>query len=291
MTNPALRHARAVEYLDLMRRAAALSRHVPGGSIQLAFVPRGAGIESGRLVVQHPLPDGGYALVPQQLPIVEDLEPLDPQLEAEILAATRLATELWVPVVKAGGPAGPATAPIHFERVVDPEFLAGLVLPIGDRRPDEQAVTLVERDGSWRPMHDVEEIDSAYAERPRTRTYVSLEIGGYGPYALAALLLSGLARCRVVCTPYESDAGDATIGEHGDQWYGIAVQVEGEKHWMINDPAGRPTKVPMRPGDVLLVPRQARHNVVTPAHSVHVLYAVLTHEPLDGATRDQTQTA
>ncbi|WP_329141217.1 hypothetical protein OG552_28480 [Streptomyces sp. NBC_01476] len=45
-----------------------------------------------------------------------------------------------------------------------------------------------------------------------------------GWYSLVALRLAGLLRHRVVCTMYESRAGDRSLGAHDDEWDGVIVR-------------------------------------------------------------------
>ncbi|WP_301182990.1 JmjC domain-containing protein [Rhodococcus ruber] len=102
-----------------------------------------------------------------------------------------------------------------------------------------------------------------------------------GWFSLVAVQLTRLARCRVVCSMYESNVGDHNLGAHVDEWLGVIVQMRGEKQWTLWPRTdGEPSEVLMQTGDVLLLPRNVEHAVTTPEYSVHLVFAFVTGEPI-----------
>ncbi|MEV8333872.1 JmjC domain-containing protein [Streptomyces niveus] len=168
----------------------------------------------------------------------------------------------------------------HLPAAFEEQWIASLPLPVEDRPPG-QTVALVDNDGFQREMNE-EAIAGAYARRPRTRVLESIHSRSDGWYSLVALHLARLLRRRVVCTLYESQAGNDNLGRHHDQWDGLIMQMRGVKTWRLwgeQDTQQPLEQLLTRTGDVLLLPRGMSHEVETPDDSVHLVFAV-TGEPL-----------
>ncbi|MEU7640933.1 cupin domain-containing protein [Streptomyces sp. NPDC039016] len=85
-------------------------------------------------------------------------------------------------------------------------------------------------------------------------------------------------RARTPLTAEVSQAGDASLGRHDEDWDGIIVQLEGAKRWRVwADPEDGPTEIVTRVGDMLVLPRGVPHDVDTPGRSLHLAFAV-THQ-------------
>lgn len=120
----------------------------------------------------------------------------------------------------------------------------------------------------------------AYDEHPRsTRVYPNISHDGPEAwYTITARHLGRLARSepKVVCTVYQSIAGDESIGPHIDRWYGANIQMQGAKLWRLGE-EGDEHEVLAEPGGILLLPNGLLHDVSTPAepgHSVHLTFAI-----------------
>lgn len=182
---------------------------------------------------------------------------------------------LWAAVRSVDGPRPGNQNYHHLPDVFDPEWLQTLPLPIGEDRPTRQTVSL------GRAMHferhsNEADLTQAYTSQPRTRIYESVETRSGGWSAEAARHLMKLAGCDVVCTVYESQAGDENLGAHKDRWYGAIVQMLGAKAWAMGEDVGKeePTVV-AEAGDLLIVPQGLLHDVSTPDYSVHMTVAML----------------
>ncbi|MFE7122208.1 JmjC domain-containing protein [Streptomyces sp. NPDC057654] len=180
----------------------------------------------------------------------------------------------------------------HAPQVFAAPQVEALPLPLADQRSPRQTVALMDRTGFYRDA-DEEAVKHAYDQRARTRVYESINVRSDGWYSLAALHLARLVRRRVICTMYESHAGDRTLGKHDDGWDGVIVQMRGAKQWQVWPHADDdPHPVLTQAGDVLLLPRGIPHDVSTPSrpgYSVHLVFAI-TDEPLT-ATRPAITTA
>ncbi|WP_405755760.1 cupin domain-containing protein [Streptomyces sp. NBC_01411] len=175
-------------------------------------------------------------------------------------------------------PPGSGMQLAHLPNVFNEQWIASLPIPTDDKPPG-QTVALVDGHAVHREVNE-EAVAAAYSERPRTQVFESIHARSDGWYSLVALRLAGLLRNRVVCTMYESRAGDRNLGPHDDQWDGVIVQLRGSKAWRLwPDPHGQPRDLLTRAGDVLLLPRGIPHEVTTPDHSTHLVLAV-TEEPL-----------
>lgn len=121
------------------------------------------------------------------------------------------------------------------------------------------------------------DLKEAYDRERRTKIYEAVESRSGGWSAEATRYLMKLADCDVVCTVYESWAGDKNLGAHDDRWYGAIVQILGAKAWQLGEDVGKeePTVV-AEAGDVLIVPEDLYHDVSTPDYSVHMTVAILT---------------
>ncbi|MFE4535814.1 JmjC domain-containing protein [Streptomyces scopuliridis] len=168
---------------------------------------------------------------------------------------------------------------VQVPRALDASWLTDLPLPLGDGRSHGQTVALVDGSEFHREVSE-RAIRDAYEERPRTRVYESISARSDGWFSFATLHFSRLVRCQVVCTMYESNAGDQNLIPHVDQWFGVIVQMRGAKRWRIwpNENSAPQEKV-IETGDVLLLPRGVKHEVRTPDYSVHLVFAI-TDEPI-----------
>jgi len=275
-------------YLHLLERLrAATAGHPAAPRVSLMLSPPGLELRPGEVLVQHPTSDGGHELRPRRIAsAVSDHAPqADTSSQGPARAAVTLASRLWTSVVRAGGPQPDSPRAVHVPGLFDPAVLQGLLLPIGEHRPETQTVVLVDQGIEMERSTGADAIADAYARRPRTRLYECVDIGSVGPYSIVALLLSQLAGCRVVCTIYESHAGDAKMGEHRDDWYGVIIQLSGAKQWRLrSDRSADPQSVTLNAGDGLLLPGGVWHDVITPDESVHVVYAILTDQPIKPTT-------
>ncbi|PGH46936.1 hypothetical protein [Streptomyces sp. Ru87] len=178
--------------------------------------------------------------------------------------------------------------PAHLTQVLDTSWIEGASLPLADRKAPEQTVALIDGMDFHRETRQ-DRVSRAYRERPRTRVYESLDVRSPSWVSLVALDLARLTRRRVICTAYESHAGDRNLGAHDDDWLGVAVQMRGAKSWLIWPGGGEPPKETVtRAGDVLVLPRCMKHEVSTPqrpGHSTHLLFAI-TAEALPAAAAD-----
>lgn len=165
----------------------------------------------------------------------------------------------------------------HVQDVFEPAWLEGLPLPVGEAKAPDQTVALIDGPDFERES-DMGAVARAYEDRPRTRVYESLDVRSDGWFSLVSLHLAGLLRRRVICTAYESRAGDRNLGAHVDQWLGVIVQMRGAKRWLIWPTAdSSPVEVVTQAGDVLVLPQGMTHQVNTPedpGYSVHFLFAV-----------------
>jgi len=202
----------------------------------------------------------------------------------ELLAA-EFTGPLWAAICAAGGlrPATPEHR--HFPRAYDASWLAALPLPIGEYRLPGQPVALLDERDDFDRHLDGRTLSEAYAGRPRTQVYESINRDSEGAwYSLAARHLGRLAHSelQVVCSVFASRYGDESLGGHWDAWYGAIVQMRGAKVWEIGESLLRDTgqatqEVTTRAGDILLLPKGMPHAVQTPAdpgHSVHLAFAI-----------------
>jgi hypothetical protein len=182
---------------------------------------------------------------------------------------------LWAAIRSVDGPRPANQDYHHLPGVFDPAWLQTLPLPIGENRPTRQTVSLGE-DMHFERLSDEAAVEHAYASQPRTKIYESVETRSGGWSAEATRHLMKLAGCDVVCTVYESRAGDKTLGSHKDRWYGAIVQILGAKAWQLGEDVEREeTTVVAEAGDLLIVPQGLLHDVSTPDYSVHMTVAML----------------
>ncbi|WP_405824441.1 cupin domain-containing protein [Streptomyces sp. NBC_00838] len=166
----------------------------------------------------------------------------------------------------------------HVKGAFDEKWIGSLPLPTKDRAPSQTVALVDETTGSQREVDEVA-VEAAYAQRPRTQILESIHSRSDGWPSLVALHLARLLRHRVLCSLFESRAGDLTLGPHVDDWDGVILQIQGAKGWRLWPEPHSPSRdVVTRAGDVLLLPRGVKHEVTTPEHSVHLLFAV-TSEP------------
>lgn len=193
---------------------------------------------------------------------------------------------LWAAIHTTGGPRRSATAgPRHWPAAYDTGWLAALPLPIDDKRPTSLPVALLEDRDKFDLHTDAKALADAYISHPRTRAYQ--DIGRdttHAWYSLTARHLGRLAKCanHVMCSIYQSRAGEESLGWHKDTWYGAIVQVSGAKIWKfqtnpLDDTTQPSQELTTEAGDILLLPKGALHTVVTPktpGHSVHLAFAI-----------------
>lgn len=257
---------RVTRYLDLVDRVNNLVRkHPEPHRISLMLGRPGISLAPDEVLVRCDGQRGGSILRPHRVASAVlggrvRARAGDPGARTEADAAIAIASRLWIAVLRSGGSSSSGTKPALVRGVFDPAVLHGLWLPVGANRPAAQTVALADRGIDLERFTDPGSLSAAYRNRPRTRVYESMDVRSNGPLSLAALLLSSAAGCKVVCTLYESHAGDATMGEHWDDWFGVIVQLDGEKRWLLRvDPSGRRESILMQAGDVLLLPRGVRH--------------------------------
>jgi len=170
--------------------------------------------------------------------------------------------------------------------VFDPQWVARLPLPIDAPPVKGQSVALAASSGSdndrlERPT--TRALDAAYRQRPRTHIFESIEATGEGWTALTTFHLSSIVQRRIICALYHSTAQDDTLGPHDDNWWGVIVQMRGNKQWRIWDKDGHePMQLTLTSGDVLLLPAGVTHDVATPVTSTHLVFAV-TDQPITTA--------
>jgi hypothetical protein len=204
--------------------------------------------------------------------------------------AARFAGVLWAAVRGAGGPRPAGRLHRHFAGAFDPAWLESLPLPDAAAPPPGQPVALLDaRHEQFERPRGAAALQVAYAARPRTRVAEDIAYGQPGTwYALAAWHLSRLAgsSLHVTCSVFTSRYGDETFGAHRDTWYGVVVQMDGAKDWLIGEGllggSGPVQPVRTQAGDILLIPKALPHVVSTPAdpgHSIHLAFAVDRDKP------------
>lgn len=204
-------------------------------------------------------------------------------MHSDLRIGQEVSRRLWLAACQNGGPVPlQAGAWKHIPGAFQPAWLASLALSIDGRPGSNQTVALVKGDDFDRSAIGAD-VAIAYSNNPRTQVYESVGARSGGWFAAVDTLLARLFRCEVTSDVYVSNVGDANIGLHRDEWYGIIIQLYGAKQWTLLDPKGVPTVIMLEAGDVLLLPPDVRHNVSTPHHSMHVVFAVMTHEPLLGS--------
>ncbi|MFB6604237.1 JmjC domain-containing protein [Streptomyces noursei] len=116
--------------------------------------------------------------------------------------------------------------------------------------------------------------DPAVGIGRRTRSYENLDRHVSWIGHAAGYLEQSVGR-RVACAAYASRAGDSSLGRHHDDWDGVIVQLQGEKHWSVwPDPLAAPDEIVTRAGDVLVLRRGVVHDVSTPKSSCHLAFAI-----------------
>jgi JmjC domain len=196
--------------------------------------------------------------------------------------ASRFLGRLWSAVLPTiEQPEGPSQLQ-YIPRAFESAYLLDMPLPLADERKEGQAVALVDGAEFHREV-TCDAIARGYEHRRRTRVYEGMDVASDGWYSVVAVQLARLARCRVVCSMYESNAGDRNLGAHVDGWLGAIVQMRGAKKWSIWPDSSRrePQEFLTEVGDVLLLPRDVEHAVETPDYSAHLVFALLTDEPIE----------
>jgi hypothetical protein len=204
----------------------------------------------------------------------------NPALEAAEFTGT-----LWAALTDAGTLEPGAADSLHYPGAYDPAWLAALPLPL---HASAQPVALASHDDLER--HDDKHAAAlAYTTRPRTRIYE--DIGRTDPaawYGLVTRHLGRLAHCteQVVCSAFQSAAGDEHIGVHHDTWAVAAIQISGAKHWQtghgLTTPGQPHHDTLTQPGDILLLPKGLPHIADTPphpGHSLHLVFALDRDQP------------
>jgi hypothetical protein len=172
-----------------------------------------------------------------------------------------------------------ASRPVHVQRVFDATWIESVSLPLAEQKAVGQTVALV--DGmDFQRKSDKGAVARAYRERKRTRVYESMDVRSDGWFSVVTLQLATMIRRCVICTAYESHAGDRNLGAHDDEWLGVIVQMRGAKRWLVwPRNTDVPKEIVTRAGDVLIMPQGVKHEVSTPHYSVHLLFAI-TDEPV-----------
>ncbi|WP_413809679.1 hypothetical protein [Streptomyces sp. OE57] len=175
-----------------------------------------------------------------------------------------------------------ASQPVHVQQVFDTAWIESVPLPLAEQKAAGQTVALVDGMDFHRKV-DQDAIDRAYRERQRTRVYESLDVRSDGWFSVVTHRLTALIGRCVVCTAYESHAGDRNLGAHDDEWLGVITQMWGAKRWLVwPETTGAPEEIVTRAGDVLILPQGVKHEVNTPGspgYSVHLVFAI-TDEPV-----------
>ncbi len=175
-----------------------------------------------------------------------------------------------------------ASQPVHVQQVFDATWIESVFLPLAEQKAAGQTVALVDGLDFHRRSHK-DAVARAYQERQRTRVYESLDLRSDGWFIAVTLQLTAMIRSPVVCSAYESHAGDRNLGPHDDEWLGLITQVRGAKRWLVwPDTTGAPEEIVTRAGDVLILPQGMKHEVNTPGspgYSVHLVFAI-TDEPM-----------
>lgn len=171
----------------------------------------------------------------------------------------------------------------HFPQAFERDAVRKLPLPLADERPDSQTIALASQNGFQRER-DEDAIQAAYEREPRTRIYEHINRQPTTQnqwYGFVTRQLQRAARHRVLCSVYESNAGDRSIGEHVDKWFGVIVQMRGSKLWTFPSGDAAEQKILTQAGDILLIPQDTLHAVSTPAYSAHIAFAIVTDERLN----------
>jgi Cupin superfamily protein len=192
---------------------------------------------------------------------------------------------LWAALHLSGAADPPIPTHRHYPRAFDPAWLATLPLPLGQHKPADQRVALVD-DSQFDRYHDPDQLHSAYARHARTRVYEGIH--RTAPWiALVAEHLDRLTpdHPTVVATAYESTTGDATLRPHRDTWDGAIIQLTGTKQWHLGPGLlghGPVETLTTGPGDILVIPDALPHDVATPpdpGHSRHLAFALRRRTP------------
>lgn len=200
---------------------------------------------------------------------------------AENAIASSFLGRLWSAIVPIITLPEEVQHPVRHAQMFDPAYVCDVPLPLASHRQLGRTVALVDKAGFHRKTGE-RAIESAYLERRRTRVYEGMDARSDGWFSVTAAHLARLARCRVVCSMYESDSGDQNMGAHIDEWFGAIVQLRGAKRWTIWPGLDSdPEEMLMRAGDVLLLPRGIQHDVSTPDYSVHLVFAFIANEPIE----------
>ncbi|MBO3681712.1 cupin domain-containing protein [Streptomyces sp. NEAU-YJ-81] len=175
-----------------------------------------------------------------------------------------------------------ASQPVHVRQVFDASWIEKVSLPLAEEKAAGQTVALVDGTEFVRESRN-EEVFHAYRDRPRTRVYESLHVRSDGWVSAVTLQLTAMMRRNVICSAYESHAGDRNLGAHDDEWLGVITQMHGAKRWLVwPETTGAPEEIVTRVGDVLILPQGVKHEVSTPdlpGYSVHLVFAI-TDDPV-----------
>ncbi|ASQ94460.1 cupin domain-containing protein [Streptomyces sp. 11-1-2] len=175
-----------------------------------------------------------------------------------------------------------ASQPVHVQQVFDAAWIESVFLPLAEQKATGQTVALVDGLDFHRRSHR-DAVARAYQERQRTRVYESLDVRSDGWFSTVTLQLTAMMHRHVVCSAYESHAGDRNLGAHDDEWLGVIIQMRGAKHWLVwPEATGAAEEIVTRVGDVLILPQGVKHEVSTPdlpGYSVHLVFAI-TDEPV-----------
>ncbi|MEU4896226.1 hypothetical protein AB0B12_26320 [Streptomyces sp. NPDC044780] len=175
-----------------------------------------------------------------------------------------------------------ASQPVHLEQVFDAAWIESVPLPLAEQKAAGQTVALVDGMDFHRKV-DQDAVARAYRKRRRTRVYESLDVRSDGWFSVVTHRLTVLMGRCVVCTAYESHAGDRNLGAHDDEWLGVITQMRGAKRWLVwPETTGAPEEIVTRAGDVLILPQGVKHEVntpISPGYSVHLVFAI-TDDPV-----------
>ncbi len=166
--------------------------------------------------------------------------------------------------------------PVHLESYFDP--VAVDVLP----RPwmvTDQSFRVALFD--WPQLQyftDPEEAQSAQAHLRRTRLYESIHCRNESEWQVqVARAMQAVIGHTVMVSAYQSTTRDQALPRHVDAWFNQVLQLEGTKRWTFDSDI-----VVMNPGDLLVVPTGAAHEVRAESDSLHVSFEVVDQAVVDG---------
>lgn len=119
---------------------------------------------------------------------------------------------------------------------------------------------------------------SAQAHLRRTRLYESIHCREESEWQVqVARAIQAVIGHTVMVSAYQSTPRDQTLPRHIDAWFNQVLQLEGTKRWTFDTGS-----VVLNPGDLLVVPTGAGHEVKAESDSLHVSFEVVDQAVVDG---------